>query len=136
MRVFWTTLLALAATPGVAFCQSGVRESETRVKAEAGKDTRLMVVYNLRPNCTPGPLNMPRVATEPAHGRVQVRRASLKTNVGGRCPPLEIPVLLVLYRAAAAFDGEDSVRLELQQEGGTVLTRIFRIVVRSSNNSI
>ena len=46
----------------------------TRVKGTAGRDIRVLVLTNVRPDCTSGPLPTVRLVTPPANGKITVRR--------------------------------------------------------------
>jgi hypothetical protein len=112
------------------------QESKHAVKAEEGKDARLLVVYSLQADCTPGPLNMPRIVNEPTHGKVRVARAKLRTKSTAKCPSVEMPGLVVLYRSEPGFSGRDSVLLEIEGTTGKTSRRGYDITVRPRSDII
>jgi hypothetical protein len=121
----------------VVFASAGsAQEVEREVNAAAGKQTRLTVVYSLRPDCTPAPLNAPKLRVEPANGRVRVARGTAKTNARGRCPTLEIPVFVVFYRSHPQFTGMDEVVLEVETLSGRMRQMTFKIKVTGPGNTI
>jgi hypothetical protein len=116
---------------------SGWAQDVTReIKATAGKEIRLTVVYSLRPDCTAAPLNPPKLKGEPANGRVRVARGTAKTNAGGKCPPLQIPVFVVFYRPNPQFSGVDEVVLEVETLSGGLRQMTFKVDVTGARSTI
>jgi hypothetical protein len=112
------------------------QEIERKIKASAGKETRLTVVYSLRPDCTAAPLNAPKIKVEPANGRIRVARGTAKTNAGGKCPPLQIPVFVVFYRPNPQFSGIDEVVLEVETLSGRLRQMTFKVDVTGPRSTI
>jgi len=62
----WVTAAVLCLTALTARAQGSVVERE--VKAAAGRDARVGVYTDIKPDCTSGPLPAIRLVTPPAHG--------------------------------------------------------------------
>ena len=98
---------------------------EREVKGQAGRDIRILVLTNIRPDCTSGPLPTVRLVTPPANGKIAVRRVRLNATNVKHCLALEVPALVAFYRSAAEFEGGDTVTLEIRPpEGAPQLRRI------------
>lgn len=83
------------------------------VKAVPGKDVRVAVYTDIRSDCTSGPLPAIRLAAALAHGKVTVKRGTLKATNIKQCLATEVPAFVVFYRAADNFGGADSFDLEI-----------------------
>ncbi len=105
------------------------RVIERVVKARAGRDTRLLIFTNVRPDCASGPLPTIRLVTPPANGRIVVRRGNLKGTNVKHCLALEVPALIAIYRSAADYEGNDSIVLEVRPAEGAPQLRRFIISV-------
>ena len=64
---------------------------ERQLKAAPGRDVRVGVFTDIRPDCTSGPLPAIRLATPPAHGSVNVKRGTLKATNFKQCLAAEVP---------------------------------------------
>jgi uncharacterized membrane protein len=102
---------------------------ERQVKAAPGKDVRVGVYTDIRPDCTAGPLPAIRLVTPPAHGTVNVKRGTLKATNLKQCLATEVPAFVVLYRAAENYDGADGFLLEIGIPGGRKQLQQFRVTV-------
>ena len=91
---------------------------ERTAAGESGKDIRVGVYINVRPDCTPGPLPTIRLATPPAHGKVTVKKANFNATNYKQCLALDSPAYVALYRSDKDFFGTDSVVLEVSYPGG------------------
>lgn len=100
---------------------------EREIKAAPGRDVRVGVYTNIRPDCTSGPLPAIRLASAPAHGTVSVKRATLKATNFKQCLAIEVPALVAFYRASAGFDGADDFQLEITFAGGRKELQHFRV---------
>jgi len=80
---------------------------ERQLKAAPGRDVRVGVFTDIRPDCTSGPLPAIRLATPPAHGSVNVKRGTLKATNIKQCLAIEVPAFVAFYRAAAGYSGAD-----------------------------
>ena len=74
---FWLAVAVLCVSAGAAVAQGNITQRE--VKAAAGKEVRVAVYGDIRPDCTSGPLPAIRLVTAPAHGAVNVKRGTLKS---------------------------------------------------------
>jgi len=104
-------------------------QSEREVKAVPGKDVRVGVYVNIRPDCTSGPLPAIRLALPAAHGAVTVKRATLKATNLKQCLATEVPALVAFYRAADGYNGADAFVLEINSAGGNRALQRFRVTV-------
>jgi hypothetical protein len=117
----------LCASPLLARAQGTAVERE--VKAAAGRDARVGVYTNIRPDCTSGPLPAIRLAAPPAHGTLNVKRGTLKATNFKQCLAAEVPVLVALYRATPNFSGGDEFLLEISWTDGRKQLQHFRVNV-------
>ena len=117
-------LAFLCLSGAIAHAQS-VRE----VKAASGKDVRVTVYVNIRPDCTSGPLPAIRLATPPEHGAVSVKRGTLKATNLKQCLAAEVPAFVVFYRAANGYSGADAFVLEINSAGGHSAVQRFQVTV-------
>jgi len=116
-------------TLGAAGAQGTVVERE--VKATPGREVRVGVYTDIRPDCSAGPLPAIRLVTAPAHGAVSVKRATLKATNIKQCLATEAPALVAFYRAAADFNGMDEFALEMSWPQGRKVIQHFRVHVSS-----
>src|SRR5688572_7515513 len=75
--------VALAARVGPALAES--RTTEKSARAQAGKDARIGVYINVRPDCTSGPLPAIRLSEPPTNGAVTVRKANVSATNYKQC---------------------------------------------------
>lgn len=85
-----------------------------RAKGPPGKDIRIAVYVNVKPDCSSGPMPTIRLVGAPAHGTVTVRKATIKATNVRDCLALEVPGFIALYRSRPGFAGADSVSLEVR----------------------
>ena len=98
---------------------------EREIKGQAGRDISILVLTNVRADCTSGPLPTVRLVTPPNSGKIAVRRVKLNATNVRHCLALEVPALVALYRSAADFEGSDTVTVEIRPaEGAPQLRRI------------
>src|SRR5580658_6662134 len=121
----FAALICALATPAAA--QSTTIERQ--VKAAPGKDVRVGVYTDIRPDCTAGPLPAIRLVTPPAHGTVNVKRGTLKATNLKQCLATEVPAFVALYHGAAEFDGADEFLLEITWPSGRKELQHFRVNV-------
>jgi hypothetical protein len=91
---------------------------ERQFKVASGRDVRVGIFTDIRPDCTSGPLPAIRLAAAPAHGGVTVKRGTLKATNVKQCLAMEVPALVAFYRAASDFSGRDVFELEISMQGG------------------
>ena len=142
-----TFLLFLALSAGALAQQSAPGQSqapvppaptvEREIKGRAGRDIRILVVTNVLPDCTSGPLPTVRLVTPPAHGKIVVRRAKLNATNVRQCLAITVPALVGIYRSAPDFQGSDSAVVEIRPEGGAPrLQRLNISVTKADERSI
>ncbi len=102
---------------------------EREIKAAAGREVRVGIYTNIRPDCTAGPLPAIRLIAAPAHGAVRVKRGTLKATNLKQCLGIEVPAFVAFYRAAEGFDGADEFELEIGFAGGRKRLQHFRVDV-------
>jgi len=105
---------------------------EREVKAAPGRDARVGIYTDIRPDCTSGPLPAIRLVTAPAHGAVSVKRGTLKATNLKQCLATEVPALVAVYRAKDGYGGADEFALEIGWASGRKELQHFRVNV--SNN--
>lgn len=105
---------------------------EREVKAPPGREVRVGVYADIKPDCTSGPLPAIKLVAVPAHGAVSVKRGTLKATNFKQCLATEVPALVALYRAKDGFSGADEFALEIGWANGRKELQHFRVNV--SNN--
>jgi hypothetical protein len=104
---------------------------ERDVKAMPGRDVRVGVYTNIRPDCTSGPLPAIRLAAPPTHGTVSVKRATLKATNVKQCLAIDVPAFVALYRATQNYIGADDFELEVTFAAGRKELQHIRVQVAS-----
>src|SRR5580693_5552654 len=105
---------------------------ERQLKAAPGRDVRVGVFTDIRPDCTSGPLPAIRLATPPAHGNV--KRGTLKATNIKQCLAIEVPAFVAFYHASADYSGADVFELEIGLPNGQKRReRVHVTVTRSSS---
>jgi hypothetical protein len=127
---FGLALAVLACLPAVA-AQAQGNVAERELKAAPGRDLRVGVYTEIRPDCTSGPLPAIRLATQPAHGAVTVKRGTFRATNFKQCLATEAPALVAFYRAALDFRGSDQFALEITWPDGRKQVQHFHIDVGS-----
>jgi hypothetical protein len=125
--------IALFAGVLAARAQDGV--TERQLKAVAGRDVRVAIYTDIRPDCSLGPLPAIRLAAAPAHGSVTVKRAMLKATNLKQCLAIEAPAYVAFYRAAAGFSGADVFELEITMPDGRKRRERVKVTVTNSPNA-
>jgi len=108
---------------------------ERQLKAAPGRDVRVVVFTDIRPDCTSGPLPAIRLATPPAHGSVNVKRGTLKATNIKQCLAIEVPAFVAFYRAAAGYSGADDFELEIGLPNGPKRRERVHVTVTKSFNA-
>jgi hypothetical protein len=117
-----------------AYAQDDVVERQ--LKAAPGRDVRVGVFTDIRPDCTSRPLPAIRLATPPAHGSVTVKRGTLKATNIKQCLAIEVPAFVAFYRARADYGGADDFELEISSPNGRKRReRIHMTVMKSSSGA-
>jgi hypothetical protein len=122
-------LFALLICAGAFAARAQADLPERQIQAAPGRDTRVAIFTNIRPDCTSGRLPAIRLAVAPSHGAVNVRRGTLKATNFKQCLATEVPAFIAFYRSADEFSGSDEFVLEVTFEGGRKQAQQFRISV-------
>jgi hypothetical protein len=125
-RSLLAAAVALCALGQSAAAQGNVVERE--VRAVPGKEVRVGIYTDIRPDCTSGPLPAIRLVTPPAHGSVNVKRGTLKATNVKQCLATEVPAFVAFYRASDSYSGADEFLLEVSMAGRKQLQH-FRVNV-------
>ncbi len=107
---------------------------ERQLKAAPGRDVRVGVFTDIRPDCTSGPLPAIRLATPPGHGSVNVKRATLKATNIKQCLAIEVPAFVAFYRASADYSGADDFELEISLPNGHKRRERIHMTVTTSSS--
>jgi len=122
----WLAAAALVCFSALAArAQTGASEKD--IKALPGRDVRVAIYVDIKPDCTSGPLPAIRLLVPPAHGTVSVKRATLKATNFKQCLATEVPAFVALYRAAKDFIGIDRFALEISSANGRKKLERFRV---------
>ena len=127
IRRFWLTAAMLLFASG-----AGAQDTVERNVAAPGKDARVAVYSDIKPDCTSGPLPAIKLASPPAHGAVTIKRGTLKVTNYKQCLATEVPVYVAFYRARDAFNGADEFVLEISMVGGRKQLQHFRVNVSAN----
>ena len=131
MRRCWLVAAAfLCVSMLAARAQGNVVERD--IKAAPGRDVRVGIFTDIRPDCTSGPLPAIRLAAPPTHGAVSVKRGTLKATNFKQCLATETPAFVAFYRAKDGFAGTDAFALEVTWAGGRKELQHFRVNVSNS----
>jgi hypothetical protein len=109
-----------------------IRTSEKSARAQSGKDVRIGVYINVRPDCTSGPLPAIKLNTPPANGTVTVRKGNVTATNYKQCLALQVPAFVAIYRSKTDFSGVDALELEVKFPNGRVEIQKFEITVAPS----
>ena len=102
---------------------------ERKVKGQAGRDVRIGAYFNIKPDCTTGPLPTLRLKEPPANGKVTVRQMRVQATNVRQCLAVEVPAFVAFYRSSPGFTGQDSALIEITSASGKVhLHRILLTV--------
>ena len=61
------------------------------VNGPPGKDIQIAVYLNVQPDCSPGPLPIVALRTEPSHGNVVVKKANVTATNYKKCLAVQVP---------------------------------------------
>jgi hypothetical protein len=127
-RLAFAGIVAALISPALAES----RTSEKSARAQSGKDVRIGVYINIRPDCTSGPLPAIKLTSPPASGKVTVRKGNVTATNYKQCLALQVPAFVAIYRSNANFSGVDTLELEVRFPNGRVEIQKFQITVGSS----
>ncbi|WP_232627817.1 4-aminobutyrate aminotransferase [Methylobacterium sp. Leaf118] len=122
-------IAALCAAPGLvgsALAQTTVTRSES---VPTGKSTRLVIVPNLKKDCSNGPMPEIKVTTAPKFGSLITKSGKLKTPAKFRCPNKDADVQAIFYQSNGGYTGPDAVTVEIKNSDGDIEKRDIRITV-------
>jgi hypothetical protein len=136
----WYRIGSASVRRGAALCLLGILVSsnaalaqtetvERAVKAQAGRDVRVGVFGNVRPDCTSGQLPVVRLKEKPSNGTVTVKQARVRTTRLQNCLAAEVPAFVAIYRSEPGFSGDDVVELEIIGANGSKQIRRITITV-------
>jgi hypothetical protein len=134
IKRYWLAA-ALFLLAGVLAARAQDDVTERQLKAAAGRDVRVAIYTDIRPDCSVGPLPAIRLAAAPAHGSVTVKRVTLKATNLKQCLAIEAPAYVAFYRAAAAFSGADVFELEITMPDGRKRRERIKVTVTNSPNA-
>jgi len=119
--------LAIAGTASTAFGQAG---AVTRAaKGEAGKDIRVGVFINVKPDCSSGPLPTIRLVDKPANGTVTVKSGKVNAKNYKQCLALEVPAYVAFYKSEPTFSGVDTFLIEVRYPEGRIEMQKLNVTV-------
>lgn len=127
MRTAGAVALWLLVTPAWAQVQAVDRTAN----GLSGKDIRVGLYVNVRPDCTSGPLPAIQLMTRPEHGDVTVKRAKVTATNYKQCLAVEVPGFVAFYRSKPDFIGIDSLILEVKYPGGRTEIQKISVTVGS-----
>lgn len=127
-------LLVLVGFLGIATFAIAQEETvERTVKGPPDKDIRLGVYVNVKPDCSSGPLPTIRLITQPAHGKVSVKKGNVSATNYKQCLALEAPGYVVFYRSSPGFAGNDILMLEIKFPGGRTVVQKITVTVAGAS---
>jgi hypothetical protein len=104
-------------------------------QGQAGKDVRVGLYVNAQDDCTSGPLPTIRLSTQPAHGRVTVKKAKVNATNYKQCLALEVAGYVAFYRSQPDFSGNDVFALEVKFPSGRMETQRFTVTIAAAGSS-
>ena len=132
IRMIAGVIAAAIVTASVTVACAEERVVERATKAQSGKDVRIGVFINVRPDCTSGPLPSIRLSAAPTNGTVTVRKANVTGTNYKKCLALQVPAFVAIYRSKNNFKGVDTLELEVKYPSGRSEIQKFRITVAPS----
>jgi hypothetical protein len=125
-------LIAAALVVGAAFTARAQGVVERQITAAPGRDARVGIYSDIRPDCTPGPLPAIKLVAAPLHGTVTVKRGTLKATNLKQCLATEVPVFIAFYHSDAGFNGGDEFELQISFPAGRTVLQHFRVNVTTN----
>ena len=121
----------------IATLLAGASAAEARdVTVATGSVVRVHGYTYVHPDCTVGDVPTVRILEPPQHGKVWLAPgATYPVNVGDlqtreACRTHRVAALILRYRAAAGYVGQDSVKTEVFWENGASRQDDFSITVK------
>jgi hypothetical protein len=119
------TAVVLCATIAVA------QTPERKVQTVTGQDAQLVILVQVKPDCSPGPIPEFRIDLAPANGWLVVRNGKVRLpDNAPQCKGAEVPVNALFYRPKPGFSGEDRASIEVAM-GGTLRMESYTISVNA-----
>lgn len=116
-----TVLLALLAVPAAA---------QEKASAKSGEEVRLGWIGSVGDGCKANPVPGIKPARVAGHGQIRLTKAEVTTNSVPNCPGVTVPAVVVFYKSAPDFKGEDGFALTIQNEGGQDSERTYAVTVQ------
>jgi len=104
---------------------------ERHFKGAVGKDIRVGIYLNVKPDCTSGPLPTIRLIGDPAHGRITIKKANINATNYKQCLALEVPGYVAFYRSSPDFSGTDNLTLKVKFPNGRTEIQKISVTVAS-----
>lgn len=98
-------------------------------RGEPGKDIRVGVFVNVKPDCSSGPLPTIRLVDKPANGFVTVKSAKINAKNYKQCLALEVPGYVAFYKSEPTFNGTDTFSIEIRYPEGRIETQKLSVTV-------
>lgn len=117
---------------GPVLAQTTVTRSET---VPTGKQARLVIVPNLKKDCSLGAMPEIKVTTPPSSGSLITKAGKLKTPAKYRCPNKDAEVQALFYQSKDGYTGSDTVVVEIKNSDGEVEKRDIRITVDKADKA-
>ncbi|SFV10169.1 hypothetical protein SAMN02799631_05022 [Methylobacterium sp. 174MFSha1.1] len=119
----------LAAGPALAQVVLAQAAKVREHSVASGKQVRLVMVPNLKKDCSLGPQPELKVTGAPKNGALIQRAGKVKTPATYRCPNVEANVQALFYESKAGFTGSDEVTVEIKGTDGNVSTQTIKLTV-------
>lgn len=117
--------LFVVGASSTALGQSVVRQA----RGEPGKDIRVGVYINVKPDCSSGPLPTIRLIDKPSNGTVTVKSARVNAKNYKQCLALTVPGYVAFYKSEPTFNGVDTFSIEITFPGGRTTTQKLNVTV-------
>ena len=126
---------AVVSVSSAAFGQAPTIQAPTQApvaraaRGEPGKDIRVGVFVNVKPDCSSGPLPTIRLVDKPANGAVTVKSAKINAKNYKQCLALEVPGYVAFYKSEPTFNGTDTFSIEIRYPEGRIETQKLSVTV-------
>jgi hypothetical protein len=119
----------IAALPAAICSQAFGQTVQRSSRGEPGKDIRVGVYINVKPDCSSGPLPTIRLVDRPANGNVTVKSGKINARNYKQCLALEVPAYIAFYRSEPGFAGVDAFTIEVKYQDGRTETQKLSVTV-------
>lgn len=122
------------AVPVLALLLAGISASHgqsvvRQARGEPGKDIRVGVYINVKPDCSSGPLPTIRLIDKPANGKVTVKSARINAKNYKQCLALTVPGYVAFYKSEPTFNGVDTFTIEIKFPEGRTTTQKLNVTI-------